>query len=204
VGDRVRETLDRLQGLMVEVETAQRGYALTGQDAFLVPYREALGSVSSELDVLRREVEEAPDGSAHRRRQVQRLEALVGRKLSISREVIFVRRFNGAQEAGDLVGRGEEKRVMDEIRTVVHDIRQEEAGELARSAASQRAGMERAPLIALAALLIAAGVAVLSLLALQRDARRRASAEAEERVSTAGEPRAAHAAHLGDRTVNRP
>ncbi len=178
-GYAVRERLDRLYTLVVDVETAQRGYALTGEESFLEPYPEALGSVGSELAALRRDVEDDPNGLGQHGQPLQQLEVLVERKLIISREIISARRFNGAAEAGELVRRGEGKRVMDQIRKIIHGVKEGEERNLAGSAASQRARMEQAPLIALAGLVIAAGIALLSLFALRRDVTRRVFAEAE-------------------------
>src|SRR6266513_800115 len=49
----VLEDLEAILSLMKDVETAQRGYLLTGNSGFLKPYREALRPIQKRRDNLR-------------------------------------------------------------------------------------------------------------------------------------------------------
>ncbi|MES2613152.1 MAG: CHASE3 domain-containing protein [Pseudomonadota bacterium] len=53
--------LNRLLQSMLDAETGQRGYLLTGNDRYLEPYDKALASVQQDLDNLRNQFLESPD-----------------------------------------------------------------------------------------------------------------------------------------------
>jgi len=49
----VRVQIDRVQSVLADAETGQRGYLLTGLDSYLEPYTAALQQVTAVLDSLR-------------------------------------------------------------------------------------------------------------------------------------------------------
>src|SRR5262249_39131537 len=50
----VRTELTRLQAALLDAETAERGFVITGADHFLEPYHAALASLDATYDKLRR------------------------------------------------------------------------------------------------------------------------------------------------------
>src|SRR5206468_10415623 len=44
--------LDRVEALLIDAETGQRGYVITGKDEFLVPYRDATAQLPATFDDL--------------------------------------------------------------------------------------------------------------------------------------------------------
>jgi CHASE3 domain sensor protein len=50
--ERVIDRVTTLRGHLLNVETGQRGYLLVGEQPYLVPYRNAVGSVAGDLDSL--------------------------------------------------------------------------------------------------------------------------------------------------------
>jgi signal transduction histidine kinase len=60
-GQVTHEALNRLLQSMLDAETGQRGYLLTGNDRYLEPYDKALASVQQDLDNLRNQFLDSPD-----------------------------------------------------------------------------------------------------------------------------------------------
>ncbi len=56
-----RIAVQRLKELAVDAETGQRGYLLTGKDAYLKPYNDASAEIETTLDFLRNKVSSDPD-----------------------------------------------------------------------------------------------------------------------------------------------
>ena len=108
---------------LVNAETGQRGYLLTGEDRYLEPYRRSLQSVRARVARLR------DDGALDsiQQRRVDRLTPLVEVKLAEMEETIDVRRHRGAPSAVELVRTDRGQRTMDSIRTVLASIAGREA-----------------------------------------------------------------------------
>ncbi len=60
-GQVMHGALNRLLQSMLDAETGQRGYLLTGNDRYLEPYDKALASVQQDLDNLRNQFLDSPD-----------------------------------------------------------------------------------------------------------------------------------------------
>lgn len=108
------ETAARLD----DAETGQRGYLLTGQDAYLEPYKRAianLGPVMAHLKALTSDNE-------NQQKRIQALELLVERKLAELQSTIDIYRKAGPVAAHDGVIEGSGKRLMDEMRGLIADM----------------------------------------------------------------------------------
>ena len=163
---------EALLSAMKDVETGQRGYLLTGDDAFLDPYRDGLAAAGIRLAAL----EEAL-GAAGGAATAGRLRAAVEAKRDWAAHVVGLRRSSGgdATTAVRAVESGEGKRRMDALRAEVARV-QAEAG--ARVGALERRDAARtAWLSALSIGLVLAACVLLGAYALaRRRAERRASA----------------------------
>jgi signal transduction histidine kinase len=73
-----RAALQSLHRLVLDAETGQRGYLLTGRDAYLTPYREANEEIQNTLKSLRRHFSASPEQIA----RLDKLESQVQAKLS--------------------------------------------------------------------------------------------------------------------------
>jgi len=73
-----RTALQSLHRLVLDAETGQRGYLLTGRDAYLTPYREANEEIQNTLKSLRRHFSASPEQIA----RLDKLEGQVQAKLS--------------------------------------------------------------------------------------------------------------------------
>jgi PAS domain S-box-containing protein len=103
----------RVEKLLVNMESGERGYLITGNSNFLEPYRQALRSIDSEFNKLARMVSDSPA-------QLERLAKLRAKREqweAFAREVIFLRESGGAYQA--YAGKGLGQRLMNEIRAEI-------------------------------------------------------------------------------------
>jgi|GEM_PF-3495606 len=175
------ERIDRLNLFLVrmlDVEVGQRGYIITGDAAFLEPYRAGVARIADTLAQIERDAR--TDGDE---RRFARLRALVDAKLAYAGATIRLRDARGLDAAAAEIGRSEGKRLMDGIRTeVARMVRHERARLAARSAAFE--AQERRSQRAIDASLVGALVLTLGIgLMLLFQLRRRLTAEREVRRS---------------------
>jgi methyl-accepting chemotaxis protein len=119
----VTQSVERLFLTLVDAETGQRGFLLTGEDRYLEPYSRAIQSIPVELSQLTGLLALRPSESAN----VSRLSSLVNDKLSELRQTISLRQTQGTAPALDIVLSDDGKRRMDEIRTVCSEIQANES-----------------------------------------------------------------------------
>jgi PAS domain S-box-containing protein len=115
----VVEALDGLQTSLLDAETGQRGFLLTGEDRYLEPYNRAAQAVPAaiaNLNALLSEESVAPEQRA-------RLNSLVDQELTEVRRTVDLRRTQGAAPALAMVLSDEGKQVMDQIRALRGEIR---------------------------------------------------------------------------------
>jgi methyl-accepting chemotaxis protein len=110
----VRDTLARLEVAMTDAETGQRGYLLTGDEAYLAPYTAALSAISQNFAEVRSLTGDNPE----QQQRWTQLQPLIDAKLAELKQTIDLRRTQGADAALAVVKGGEGKRVMDEARLV--------------------------------------------------------------------------------------
>lgn len=127
-----RTQLHRVFSLMQDAETGQRGFVITGDDAFLEPYEAAQASLDSQLALLRGQMAD----DAVQAQEIAQLEALIARKRAIMQDTIALRRTRGLAAAGSEVASRTGKSAMDDIRVVVGRMVEREAGRLAQVAAA--------------------------------------------------------------------
>jgi len=102
-----------------DMETAARGFVITGDDAFLEPYRAGRQVLPGILESLRTMTH---DNSA-RQKRLDELQGLVDQKsLEMQRFIDVRRQPGGAEAAQKLVAAGEGKRLMDAIRLVLREM----------------------------------------------------------------------------------
>src|SRR3989440_5593419 len=112
--------LDDVLARLVDAETGQRGYLLTGDDAYLEPYREAIKN----LDQVMGQLKDLAAGNPNQQKQLQTLEPLIERKLAELQMSIDLRRKAGFAAANQVVIAGHGKELMDQIRVVLGEMRE--------------------------------------------------------------------------------
>ena len=124
--------LEAILGRLIDAETGQRGYVITGDAIYLQPYRDAIRTVPGALVELRATV-------ADNRAQLDRIDALeasLATKFAELRETIEVRQSRGAEAAGAVVMRDSGRVAMDRLRDVIAALKQRELSLLAERTAA--------------------------------------------------------------------
>ena len=122
----VLEHIAAVLSLMKDAETGQRGYLITGDEAYLGPYQAGIASVPTVIKELRRLTADNPDQQPG----LDQVELLIAAKLAELKQTIDLRRSGSFDEAVKLVRAGQGIKQMDELRTVLHRIEQEERQQL--------------------------------------------------------------------------
>ena len=118
---------DELLSALKDAETGQRDYLLTGVEPFLEPYHAIRGSITAQIESLRRLTSSA-DGRAH----VTALVPLIDSELVDLSTSIELHRNNHVAAAIALVAGGEGKRTMDSIRSEMSGLTSGERNLLAQ------------------------------------------------------------------------
>src|SRR5947209_66570 len=106
---------------LVDAETGQRGFLITGKEDFLDPYQQALARLDQQVRTLK-------DKTQDNRRQQARigeLETLTAERLALLKKGIDLRR-QSAEEAQALIATGQGKAKMDAIRRLIASMQDDE------------------------------------------------------------------------------
>ncbi|MGN6627271.1 MAG: CHASE3 domain-containing protein, partial [Tepidisphaeraceae bacterium] len=109
--DRLTDTLS----IVKDAETGQRGFLITGNDAYLVPYRQAQSELADQLNALR-------DDARHanlEEKSIDDLSQVIGKKMTELEKTIDVRRSAGLDAARAMVNTHLGKSYMEDIRVRV-------------------------------------------------------------------------------------
>ena len=110
--------VDRLFISLQDAETGQRGFVITGDEEYLTPYGNAIGSAPLAFARLR----ELLIGSAIQAAQMDRLQALMDAKLEEMGKAVAARRTSGFPAAAAVIATGKGKKLMDAVREEVAQI----------------------------------------------------------------------------------
>ncbi|MFZ2307187.1 MAG: PAS domain S-box protein [Rhodoferax sp.] len=129
---------DRLLSALTEAETAQRGYALTGDESYLQPYLDVRDGMQLHVETLRR-MASNPSAQQH----VEALAPLVRVKMQEMEKTIALRRSRDVMAALALINSDEGKRLMEGIRREMGSFVQIETDIQAQHNAQFDAGLRR-------------------------------------------------------------
>ena len=173
----VNETL----ALVSDAETSQRGYLLTGDAAYLEPYREAVPKLETSFSRLRELVKSS--GTTQMNNRTGRLDSLIGKKLNEMETTLVLQEKNGREAALQLVGTGLGKKAMDDIRVEAQGI----LGELHQSALTGSAKWAQDIEVGRVGMLAMTGFTVMLLLVVGGLARREIMAREDNRQTLVDE-----------------
>ncbi|MCC6195281.1 MAG: CHASE3 domain-containing protein [Burkholderiales bacterium] len=128
----MQSALHEALALIVDAESSQRGYLLTGKDEYLAPYTSALPKVDGAFNHLREML--VVNGTPAQRDALGRLNNLVGKKLSELEATLALHRKNGAQAAQALIDTGIGRRTMVDIRAEVDNMTEQQRKQLDEAA----------------------------------------------------------------------
>ncbi len=169
----VNTHLAELMSLIVDVETGMRGYIITGDERLLAPYHVALSQVAPTQADLRQLMS---DISAQQRR-LDRLEPLIEKKIAAVTARVTARRTQGFEAAAALIKGGEAVRLMEEIRSLIDELKQEEEVLLARCTAQASLTTTNTFFVLALGAVCSGGLLIVVFIALRRENRLRQRAE---------------------------
>jgi PAS domain S-box-containing protein len=150
--------LERTESLLLDAETGQRGYLLTGEPKYLAPYNSAITQIDGHILALSQLTADNPTELAN----VAQLGNLAHQKLSELNETIVLARSGQANQARTVVLSDRGLLLMDQIRQVVAAMQ----GEENRLADSRASAYERSVRLTRASIGLATVVGVLGLVIL--------------------------------------
>ncbi len=137
----VLERLAEVLSLLKDAETGQRGFVITGDEAYLEPYHLAVDNLGKSMKTLR----ELTSDNAAEQPRLDQGEALVTQKLSELAHTIAVRRSQGFEATEKIIATGEGKKTMDDFRRtsaqmeqIERDLLKQRAEEVEQAAGSAR------------------------------------------------------------------
>lgn len=119
----VIDKIDSLLVTMVDAETGQRGYLLTGNTTYLAPYHYAIGSIDRQIGDLRQLTSDNPVQQSN----VEQLASLTKARLAQLENNVNLRETNNVTAIiRNINGIDQGKTTMDDIHKVITDMRNEE------------------------------------------------------------------------------
>ncbi len=118
---------------LIDVETAARGYAITGDTAFLEPFATAKTAVPKSIARLRRFTSDHPQQQT----RLDTLESVISDHLSYNDQLVAMRTTQGFAQAKDMIGTRQAKGVMDHARKLTASMEAEETRILELRASNQ-------------------------------------------------------------------
>jgi methyl-accepting chemotaxis protein len=119
------EVLEHIAGVLSalkDAETGQRGYVITGDEAFLEPYHAGSGEVAIVVKELRKLTADNPN----QQKRIDAIEPIVAAKLTELKQTVDLRRSGSLEETNKIIRAGEGKRFMDDLRRILSAMEDEE------------------------------------------------------------------------------
>jgi diguanylate cyclase (GGDEF)-like protein len=114
--------IERVESLLKDAETGERGYVITGKADYLEPYDAALKSMNQRVNHLKGLTQDNPS----QQERIKFVEPLIQQRLDLLSETITLRGTKGFEAAQKAVATDKGKQVMDDLRRVFAEMRREE------------------------------------------------------------------------------
>ena len=121
------EVLEHIAGVLNQLkdaETGQRGFVITGDEAYLEPYQ----SGSVQVGNVVKELRELTADNPNQQKRLDAAEPLIAAKLAELKQTVDMRRSGNLDETVKIVRGGQGKRFMDELRQILDQMDNEERG----------------------------------------------------------------------------
>lgn len=122
----VISSIKNLQLHLIDAETGERGYVITGDFGYFPIYRDTLQKIQWENDLISALTADNPVQKAH----YAKLQQLIAYRLKTIQMIVETRKAGGVDAAHQLVSLDEDKLEMDRIRTVLNQMEEEENRQL--------------------------------------------------------------------------
>jgi PAS domain S-box-containing protein len=137
-----RMILKKLEIMLTEItdaETGQRGYIITGNERYLMPYHAAAANIDHEVEELSKLIRDNPD----HQRKLDALKPMLSEKLEELNERIDLRKNKGFEAAAKEVASGKGRIAMDKIRKIITKMENGERELLKQESAEAEASINR-------------------------------------------------------------
>ena len=175
--DHTHEVIEALHETLVEMlntETGNRGFAISGDENFLEPYQAGITAVQQSFAEAKRLTQDNPD----QQRRLAALEPLMQKKINLEKEIIKLRRSGDTAGALQIIASGQGKQMMDEIRKLIAAMEADENRHLQQRTAKAQALSRTTIAVVIFASLLAFGLVGLASVMVRRDFEKRQRAEA--------------------------
>ncbi|HEY9690725.1 MAG TPA: CHASE3 domain-containing protein [Oculatellaceae cyanobacterium] len=115
---KVKEDLAKIEKLLVDAETGQRGFIYTAEENFLEPYQNSIKSLKNILVEIRNEIKDNPEQLT----RLANVEELTQQKFNELAETISLKRAKRDKEVLALVRSGKGKTIMDNLRAKLAEM----------------------------------------------------------------------------------
>ncbi|HAX76834.1 MAG TPA: hypothetical protein DCY88_13575 [Cyanobacteria bacterium UBA11372] len=120
----VMEKLEHILSEITNAETGQQGYVITGEESYLESYNVAIARINQDIKELRQLTANNPQA----RRQIDILEPLVAKRLTLIDTTINLRKYRGFESTLKFIRKEQDKpaRLSEEIRSIVSEMQTQE------------------------------------------------------------------------------
>lgn len=154
----IQSEADTALKLLLDAETSQRGFIITGDDKFLEPLRQTLTELPSHFERLTELTREDPALLE----KVIKLRAQSEVILDYPQQVVEIRRVRGLPNAAEMITTSDEKMNLDRIRALAGEIREVRSTLISDNGAVVRNQLLRASLTSLVAGIIGVGAGLIA------------------------------------------
>jgi methyl-accepting chemotaxis protein len=142
---------------LTDAETGARGFALTGEEEFLQPFDSARSRLHDQARTLGALVADNPPQVA----RVMELERLANERIAAAQGIVDARRHGGVEQASIAAREGHGKRLMDDARRVVAEMKAEEDRLLGERQSTSETALEISHVVIIGGTLLLAFVVVI-------------------------------------------
>jgi signal transduction histidine kinase len=171
-----REILERLNNvlsLMRDAEIGQRGYIITGEEDYLEPYRIAIAMIGRKMEDLRKLIVHNSD----QQQKLLVLNSLITTELAEFKQTIELRKNKGFEAALQVILTDRGREVMDEIRSLVSEMEDEERGFLSQQLRVEEGKVQNTTYLIILGSLLAFALVSFATFIIHRDITERKRAE---------------------------
>ena len=180
--DHTRDVISNNQQLfsdLMDAESAERGYIITGDQSFLEPYKGAADDIPRTLTRLTQLTADNPP----QQQRLQNLGTLIAQRTAVLAEAVRQRSETGFDAAEAVVIAGKGRSAMGQIRETSREIEADESRLLQQRLQARQARLRSGFIATLAASVLALVVLILAPLDVRRAVRQRNAAEQEKLAS---------------------
>jgi signal transduction histidine kinase/DNA-binding response OmpR family regulator len=168
---RILSGINGLRASLADAETGQRGFLLTGEDRYLLPYRQARVDIPRLLKSLRMATLAHPDQA----QRIEHLNPLVNQKLQELEQTIELRQSKNLDAALAVVRTDRGRVLMDQMSGICSEVRDVAFGHLVQDSAQARSSGNESELISILGGASLFFLLVVAIMTIQKEVARRQS-----------------------------